>query len=264
MSWLTPRACRSPLLLAVVAASAVHALALSFVQVSRRHQTPAPASVRSHDNTPELLQFSTRMASQPSLAELPLPKARTLPPPAPRLARPAVATASTKRSSMRGTPTAGLVPKSRSLGVVKRKALPTRATRQPDQPPALTAAIAHLRAFQRRLPSPTAGSDGGASLPIASNDQTMDGFRVSDADDTASMANVLALWNQAAPWRQATGAKDTAKGGTEAMDIRRLALQPKQSLEPAIQHQQFVVGQDSIMLLWLDGQKLWLLRSGRQ
>ncbi|MEB3242908.1 MAG: hypothetical protein VKO44_04660 [Cyanobacteriota bacterium] len=78
------------------------------------------------------------------------------------------------------------------------------------------------------------------------------------------MANVLALWNQAAPWRQATGAKDTAKGGTEAMDIRRLVLQPQQSLEPAIQHQQFVVGQDSIMLLWLDGQKLWLLRSGRQ
>jgi hypothetical protein len=246
-----------PLLIGFVAAVALHALLLAYHQLRQSRSIP-PALLPSRDNTPELLQFSRQPAPLTTLEVLPLPKASLLPPPpSPEVLAPLGPSrgrlgtgADTPRSSKK--PRVGQGKRAPKVALKQRK-LGSQPQNSTGLAPRLETsdwapAVEQLRAFvELHRGSP---QDGKA------NAQTFSEL------DPAQQEAYQKLWNLAQPL-QLPSEPSTEDGTKLAIELRELPLQQSRADDLQIGHRQIVVLKGEILLFWLDGQQLWILRSPR-
>jgi hypothetical protein len=270
-----------PLLAAVLA----HGLWLSYAQLRRSRQPPPPA-LSARDDTPELLRFSRRMPLEQSFSTVPLPPASTLPPPPPDLLAPLPRTAAgapangapASRSPVKGT-AAPSRPKTRLAmaagtrpGAAALRPASGPADRQPPAPaaggatagtapggepsaelgsgPAGEGLLATLRTVRRLAGSPAAedrearvGPPGDAALLLRPEGPAAQPYEK--------------LWAGAQP--------AVATGGEmgelpQAVEVRRMPLTQARLKGAAPGHRQAVLLGEQVLLFWIDGPTLWLLR----
>lgn len=265
----------SPLLVAFLAAVAVHGLVFSFLHLKRDKQVAAP-SLLSRDNTPELLRLASQPAPLTTVDVLPLPKASVLPPPPSGLLSPLrQSRASSRRGGglTSGRPSTTLPGPSRKTTQrlvapkpgpsLNRESPATSVSPNQALPEEVTLARETLRAFQNRhLTLSQASSPNPANLPGRQRDVHLQPKVVSPVEPSLQEA-YQALWTSARPVIQpirSTGSLETAKGSIE---IRQLPLEQYRGKNLEVHHQQIVILPDNILLFWLDGETLWLLQSPR-
>lgn len=226
-----------PLLLGFVLAVVVHSLGLSFLHL-RLSQRKLPEPLKSRDNTPELLQFSSQPVPVTSIGVLPLPRPSLLPPPASSVAEQKIRSGSNGRRIVKNNP----------KGVMKRSAPHRRSkpsristpTARTETPRDLVQAIEELRAFKHRN---------------LLNDETRQGPDLQEmpkALPTEQQILVDTLWSQARPLSVKPG---------DGIEIRQLTRkQIGQAVFP-FHHRQLVVAENRLSLIWVEDQNYWILRS---
>ena len=255
-SFRLPRA-GVPLLIGFVAAVAFHALFLAYHQLRQSRLTP-PARLPSRDNTPELLQFSRQPAPLSTFEVLPLPKASLLPPPPPPDLLAPLGPSRGRQGS--GAEPSRPMKKTRvaqgkgsfKVALQQRKPEGHRQQSPPLAPRLETAdwalAVEQLRTFMELHPA--SALDGKANAQDFSE------------PDPAQQQAYQKLWNLAQPRQRPI--EPSAEGSAKlAIEIRQLPLQQTRADDLEIRHRQIVVLNDEILLFWLDGQQLWILRSPR-
>jgi hypothetical protein len=260
-----------PLLAAVLA----HGLWLSYAQLRRSRQPPMPA-LSARDDTPELLRFSRRMPLEQSFSTVPLPPASTLPPPPPDLLAPLPRTAA-------GAP-ASRPPASRA---------PAKGTAAPSRPKTRLAMAAGTRPADRQPPAPaapgaTAGpAPGGEPSAELGNGPAGEGLlatlrtvrrlagspaaedreaRIGPPGDAALLLRPEGPAAQ--PYEKLwAGAQPAVASGGEmgelpvAVEVRRVPLTQARLKGVAPGHRQAVLLGGQVLLFWIDGPTLWLLRT---
>ena len=255
-SFRLPRA-GVPLLIGFVAAVAFHALFLAYHKLRQSRLTP-PAQLPSRDNTPELLQFSRQPAPLTTFEVLPLPKASLLPPPpSPDLLAPLGPSRSRQgtgvepqRSSTKSRVAQGK--RSPNVALQQRKPGGQRQYSPALEPRLETSdwalAEEQLRNFVEHYPgSPQEGKANAQDF---------------SEPDSAQQEAYHKLWTLAQP-RQLPTQPSTEDATKLAIEIRQLPLQQSRADDLEIRHRQIVVLNGEILLFWLDGQQLWILRSPR-
>lgn len=221
-----------PLALALLTALAVHLLALAYGQLATsrqaagRQRSPVPPP---HDDTPELLEFSRQQPLEETRATVPLPPPSALPPPPDML--PAAAP---PQKAGRNQASA----KQRKKSQAPRPTLPP----EPSQPgrPALVAA-----------------TDPPATLALLL-EQARRG-EVADLLKPEAAAAYVTLWERARPASALPGAGGPA---AQELELRSLPLaEARRHSRAAIPRQhQGVLLEDRLLLLWPEGNQLWLMR----
>ena len=272
--------------LSLLAAVLVHLLALAGWQMARRRQ-PAPEGLRAADDTPILLQFSREEPLAQEKGSIPLPPAATLPPPNVGLppepttlpgkaSGPAVAARPTPGKSAAGSrpsaPSASTRPvPPRGSGTA---AAPTPAA---PVPPALGAGSPARLALEKALldargtsveianepgREPRADPRGGGGTPgpevegrPAGGDQARTpagsaALRATPAD--------LRLWGLARTSRPSPGPLEGLPAG---LAVRDLPLNQARRSGANIQHRRLVRLDDGVLLFWVEGSTVWLVRS---
>ena len=228
-SWPSFGKQKSALFLALISALACHGLLLSYLQL-QRNRPSLPEALKIKDNTPELLQFSSQPKPITNLELLPLPNARILPPPRARLpAKPAEA----KQQPQGRIASKAGIQKARQTRPLRTGAI-TSPPSTPDVPQDLAEAVEAFRSFQETHQPSTGQKDHSKAL---------------SALPPAQQESYERLWAQALPLTE------------RSIEIRSLPLQRAQSKELPIRHQQFLVMNDRIGLIWLEGQRLWILQA---
>lgn len=281
-----------PLLLPLVAAILLHGLLLAVTQRNRPTPTTADTTVV-RENTPELLRLSRSEATRSAtLATVPLPPLMPLPPP---LASGAPGGSATIRPPRSQAQEAGQVA---ARGVAaSRKRGPSAGSRRSNDLPAPAARVGGtpldwLRAAEllARNPSesgPASGqpAPGQATTAQAASGQAASGQAASwkavpSPSTTAQAASgpggspggslsLLRLEGEAAQpyrrlWQAARPVVDPPEGLRLLPDstlLRRLPLAVARSLGLPATNRQAVVFEDQLLLLWIDGPSVWLLRS---
>ena len=236
-----------PLALALLTALAVHLLALAYGQLAagrlaaggQRSPVPPP-----HDDTPELLEFSRQQPLEETLATVPLPPPSTLPPPPdllPAAAPPQKAGRNQARTKQRQKSQAP-----RLAPALKRRSPAPRPPLPPDP-------------SQPGRPALVAATDPPATLALLL-EQARRG-EVADLlkPEAAAAATYVTLWERARPASALPGAGGPA---AQELELRRLPLaEARRHSRAAIprQHQGVLLG-DRLLLLWPEGNQLWLLR----
>jgi hypothetical protein len=215
-------------LVALISALACHGLVFSYLQL-QRPRVAASTDLQSPDNTPELLQLSRESAPLTQLDHLPLPKARTLPPPPALLP---VKSRGAKPKSLASKASQAVNLPGRKLKPVASAPFPVQATK-PDGFKDVDVAVDALRLFQRQ-----------STLALAPAQQ--------DVYNT--------LWAEARPYPRTT-APTSNPLAPSPLEIRWIPLQQAQSKELPIRHHQFVVMTMRVALFWLDGSRVWILQS---
>lgn len=252
-----------PLLVACLTASALHGLLLSFHQLKRaRSSTPAPI-LQSRDNTPELLQFASQPAPLTSLESIPLPKASVLPPPPPAdLLQPLAVQRGPASPAKKASTTAVKKPTGR---IISRAKLPAQGrTSSPGLSSPVTGgpladALQQLRVLQEREASPPSKGlqeamakqegEGDAGLPAAVSAEQQEAFQE--------------LWKTARP-PQGTSLKGLPEAEIAGVEIRQLPLRQDKKSIFEFRHQQVLRLKETLVLLWIDGETLWLLQTDRK
>ena len=246
-----------PLLISFVAAVVFHALFLAYHQLRQSRLTP-PARLPSRDNTPELLQFSRQPAPLSTLEVLPLPKASFLPPP---LSPDLLAPLGPSRGRQPSGPAPSRAPKKPRVIQGKASSKVALHQRKPGGPrqqsPALlprlensllAEAAEQLRAFVELHPgSPQEGKANAQDF---------------SEPDSAQQQAYRKLWNLAQP-SQLPSEPSIEDAIKLAIEIRQLPMKDSRVDDLEIRHRQIVVLNDEILLFWLDGQQLWILKSPR-
>lgn len=255
MSWLSGLAGRRrSLWLGGVLAVSLHALLLAgFHGRGRERMEPEP--LRSRDNTPELLQFSSQPAPLTRLDGVPLPPARALPPPPGRISR----------GQGNGPPASGPAPLPQRPGLSRQKDQERRpASRAPsvaeagthgDSPGDWAMAMEELRAAAAQEPVP---ADAAAGTGVAPEGKAP----VLNAMESPLKEAYEDLWKQARPhvvpsWRRPSGIPALA------VEVRQASWRQVRVSAVPVRHGQWVVLPDQRLLLWLQGDKLYLLQVPR-
>ena len=279
----------TPLRLSLLAALLLHLLAVSAWQLNRSRQRP-PTRLVAADDTPILLQFSRQAAIDTEPLAIPLPPAMPLPlPPA------AGNSPSNPQANASGRPPqpgpelpararTGQRPKAGSMRPSDGKGLATSpspgragAIRPPALEPGSPALQAHEKALQE---APSAGSPRGEAPPAAGRSEGVDAKGEAPANGSGGRdpatsgepqggaatagierrgsAEELRLWNLARP---APGISPARQGLPKGLELRQLplALARRNGVNPT--HQRSLRADDRVILLWIDGPTLWLLRA---
>ena len=252
----------------------LHALLFSCLHLRATRRSP-PEVLRSSDNTPELLQFSSLPAGRAHSDGLPIPQSNPLPPPPnlfssmrqPTQAVDGAAAASRLlrkgRSSQRTTSLTqrraefNRDRQGRSLAIPGRDADPS--LRALDHQRDLALAMEQLRTFLRQDTSLSESArsadskDQGATerpqlLRIAVGSHLQDAFQT--------------LWKLGQPQSLQSLTPGFAKK-TDLVDVRLISLRQVRANEVPILHGQFVVLPDKVLLVWMQGEKLYFLQTSR-
>lgn len=280
--------------LSVLAAVLLHLLALAGWELVRRRQPP-PGWLRAADDTPILLQFSREEPLAQEAGGIPLPPAAPLPPPIaaevpPPNALPSGGSGAEKPAATpirQPTPVRTTQGKAGSRpGALKASA---RQVRPPGSgtasssasvapiPPALGAGSPARLALEKALleargtsaeEAMAPGREGkgdprsGGGNPIseaegrpAGGDQAKTpgggmALRATPAD--------LRLWGLAQTSRMSPGSLEGLPAG---LAVRELPLSQARRSGADIQHRRLVRLDDGVLLLWVEGSTLWLVRS---
>jgi len=286
--------------LILLAAVLIHLLALAGWQMVRRRQ-PQPPSLRAADDTPILLQFSREEPEAQDGGSIPLPPAAPLPPPqgietpgqpAPTGPAAGPGTASTLPGRAEATGNSGKekVAPSPRAGAARTPARQARAkgVGTPGTPPAAAAPplalgagsaarVALEKGLQDARP-PAAEEVQGAAKEAkkdAKTEQRNGGTnpgpegeaRSSGGDPGRTSAGgsiqqaspaEQRLWNLARPGRTTAGSREGLPPG---VTVRELPLSQARSSGADISHRRLVRLDDGVLLIWLEGSTVWLVRS---
>ena len=272
--------------LSLLAAVLVHLLALVGWQVVRRRQ-PAPEGLRAADDTPILLQFSREEPLAQETGSIPLPPAAALPPPSVGLppepttppgkaSRPAAAARPTPGKSVAGSRPSAPSASSRPVPP-KGSGTPASPTPAAPAPPALGAGSPARLALEKALldargsgtevthetgretkADPRGG--GGPPGPEAEGRPAGGDQARTPAGSAAPRANSadLRLWGLARTSRPNPGALEGLPAG---LAVRELPLSQARHSGADIQHRRLVRLDDGVLLLWVEGSTVWLVRS---
>ena len=255
-------------------AVALHALLFSCLHL-RATRRGSPEVLRSSDNTPELLQFSSLPAGRAHLDGLPIPQSNPLPPP-PNLfssmRQPAQAVdgaAAASRLLRKGRPSQSTTSLTQRRAEFNRDrqgrsfATPGRdsdpSLRALDQQRDLALAMEQLRTFLRQDTSLSESArsadfnDQGAAerpqlLRIAVGSPLQDAFQT--------------LWRLGQPQSLKPLTPISAKK-TDPVEVRLISLRQVRANAVPILHGQFVVFPDKVLLMWMQGEKLYFLQTAR-
>lgn len=239
----------SPLVFALLAAVVVHLLGFSYRQLRAQRQLQ-PSQPQLADDSPELLLFSRRQPLEESLqlaALAPLsslPSLSNLPPPpllSPRSASPA------GRRQLAGRLQGGSIQASRQR--VPRVGGTRRAHSTGFAPGFAGSALAVIRRLQGLGAAAESGGNPGLELPP-------------DPDLQRPQGDAAAAWRQL--WQRAVVVPPSAVGQispTERLELRRLPLADAAQDGLRSGERMAVVLDDQLLLLWPDGQTLWIWRA---
>jgi hypothetical protein len=286
-----------PLALPLVAAVLAHGLWISYAQL-RRSRQPPPAALSARDNTPELLRFSRRMPLEQSLGTVPLPPASTLPPPPPDLLMPlpgpgggsrsvgapaatrqrtTIAMAATPRQATARQATAGQAPAHRTAtsrrpglgptdpspptlsapGAAALNAPAGEDTAEKGSGPAPEGPLATLRTVRRLAAGPAIDGRAAADTREAGA-IPLDGAPLLLRPEGSAGQAYEKLWTGAQP---ATAPPTEMGDLPEGVELRRLPLAQARSRGVLPVHRQGVLLGGHVLLFWVDGPTLWLLRA---
>jgi hypothetical protein len=275
---------RSRWLLPVAIAVAVHGLWLAGTSLIERPRRGV-ASLPAVDNTPELLRFSIRAheaaALPPGLSTVHLPFENNLPPPPPELdgtqsppgATPALGGARARMATRRGgspPPTARATPARTTLAWGN----PGGSTQGlPTDPATALALSARLSSGADTPTDPTAGETaekGGTASP-----RTDEASREESTKDATTKTALAALARRhlrlsgsaEAPYRilwEKGSAPDNRPESLSSLpdtvELRRLPLATARELGLSQPHGISVQSPRGLLLLWVEGSDLWLIR----
>ena len=251
-----------------------------------RHSAPqAKAGLTAEDNSPELLRFSRQPPPvPPALTAVPLPGASTLPPPPP----PEPDGKSEDKASAEDKPSAE-APAPNKGGVVVVRSSPARGPGSTARPAGATKPSGAAPAGQviHLVPGtakPTPSSEAAANLGMAATPngplatllaaQRLASSSGSPNPNDSALAEAgltglqrpsgqavqayQALWNGAE-------AKDSGPGDLAALpptvQLREMAAATANAQEVPTGHRQAVVLGNQLLLFWLEGDTLWLIRA---
>lgn len=277
----------SPWRLSLLAALLLHVLAASAWQLARSRQRP-PARLTAADDTPILLQFSRQPPEDAVPLAIPLPPAipLPLPPAAPSTlqGRPGAAGPQPQPAAQADAAAQARSPQPRSSGG-KGSAIPARRPPSPTaaiSPPDLSAGAPARQALERALEEAAAGTarsdlppppgreaggesrgEAGAEAPAARSGAAAAGpgaegpaRGAATADHQATAAD-LRLWSLARTTPLSASSRDELPRGLELRHLP-LALARRSGASPV--HRQILRSEERLILLWIDGPTLWLLR----
>jgi|LakMenEpi03Aug12_release.lakeMendotaPanAssembly.Ray.scaffolds.fasta_scaffold02287_12 hypothetical protein len=235
-----------PLTLALLVALLGHGLWLAHAQLRQRRQ-PVPQALTNRDDSPELLVFSRLQPEPLTPLPIPLPAADNLPPPpplpdqaSPSVSRPTVSQPSARKASPSRVDT------------TKPAAIRTKASlAAAAQPSAARPAPA-----QAKLPPPPGPREETPPSPLR---RLQEGRRQGPVRlQGESLQSWRNLW-QAAETDATPPAALQSRG--EEIELRRIPLARARAdgLEPA--HGEVLRLDDHLLLAWIDGGQLWLLRA---
>ncbi len=245
----------SPLLIALLAAMALHLLALSYRQLRAQRQ-PEPAQPQLADDSPELLLFSRRQPLEETLQSAALPGPGNLPalslPPAPAGLKPPE-----PLRAQRSTPPSRTRPASRSPGakaslLSQRPFSPGERGRESSRglsPSSADSALSLLRRLQGRSAVTEPLKPGDSEQPSEPELQHPDGDRA-------------AGWRRL--WKGATVIPASVLGqapASEGIELRRLLLAEAGVDGLNADEPMALVVDERLLLLWPEGQTLWIWRA---
>lgn len=240
-----------PLTLALLVALLGHGLWLAHAQLRQRRQ-PVPQALTSRDDSPELLVFS-RLPPEPlTPPPIPLPAADNLPPPPPlpdqasaSVSRPSISLPSVSRPSARNA-SPSRVDTTKPAAIRPKASLAAAA-----QPPAARPAPA-----QAKPPTPPGPREETPPSPLRRLQEARRQGPVRLQGET--LQSWRNLW-QAAETDATPPAALQSRG--EEIELRRIPLARARAdgLEPA--HGEVLRLDDHLLLAWIDGGQLWLLRA---
>jgi len=260
----------SPWLLPVAIAVGLHALWLSGSSVAERPARPLPR-VRAADNTPELLRFSSRasQAASPAagLGSVTLPFENSLPPPPPELAGtspPPPPPAMAGQGQGRARPTS---PAPAPAPIAARSGLawgvePVAARGIPAD-----AATSLELAGQLDAPPTDSTPQSGQQDPTAKPEDAAKGEGSKPALAALARRHLRLTAANDRPYRilwdsgSAAGSRpDSLAGLPEGVEVRRLPLAAARAMGLAQPHGISVKSPSGLLLLWVQGEDLWLIR----
>jgi len=272
--------------LSLLAAVLVHLLALAGWQMARR-RLPAPEGLRAADDTPILLQFSREEPLAQEAGSIPLPPAATLPPPNAGLPpEPTTLPGKASGQAAAARPTQGKSSAATRPGatrassrLVRPKASGTPAAPTPvaPAPPALGAGSPARLALEKALhdargTSVEIGNEPGRETKAdprgaAANPGPEAEGRPAGGDQARTPAGSTALratpadlrlWGLARTSRPSPGPLEGLPAGVA---IRDLPLSQARRSGADIQHRRLVRLDDGVLLFWVEGSTVWLVRS---
>ncbi|MFN9629929.1 MAG: hypothetical protein ACK59A_06820 [Cyanobacteriota bacterium] len=260
----------TPLVVGFGLAITVHVLGFSLVP-GRRPVQGGPAPLENRDNTPELLQWSSQTAPLPNLEVLPLPKSAVLPPPpAAYLPRKGASGRRGPVKGARGQGPGGAWLTSTARSGESQQGRPG-ATRQAGKPRIAgpldgggqggdwAMALNQLQAVvERNPPGADAAQDAVAAPSTAAMEDSGPPRRL--ALESPGREAYQSLWRQARPQRLPP-LPTQAPGTRGAPEMRQVSLGQVRAAAVPIRHGELVVLPGEVLLIWLQGEKIFLLRS---
>ncbi|MEB3199979.1 MAG: hypothetical protein VKK62_05590 [Synechococcaceae cyanobacterium] len=272
-----------PLGLCLLGAVVLHGLGLAGWQLQRSRQLGTAAGVGaplSADDTPELLRFSRQQAQQNLMpAVVPLPGPELLPPPPPpepaaqanapsaAAARPGSRRPKGARSAVSARPTpvprprSGTPPAAGSSGAAEAEATGSAAAAN---------VLAALDQLQRQVQTRGSQAEPGTERARAAGSDTRSpasGAKGAEAEapglrllrpEPAEQEGYRSLWEKGQP---AAGPRRDWSSLPGSLERRRLPLAQARRGAAAVQHREAVLLGEQLLLFWVVGDQLWMLRS---
>jgi hypothetical protein len=258
-----------PLLLALLVALLGHALWLAHAQLRQRRE-PVPQALRSRDDSPELLVFS-RLPPEPlTTAPFPLPPDSSLPPPPPP-PLPSQSSPAAGAPPEAPGPTAGESPAQGSgkgsgkgrgrtpaakTAAAKTAAARPAATKPADRKTATVSPVAVKTVATARAPQPAEPREEAATAPLRRLQEARRQGPVRLQGE--KLQSWRSLWQAAEADASPPAALDPRGGEVE---LRRIPLARARAdgLDPS--HGEVLRLDDHLLLAWIEGSQLWLLRA---
>jgi hypothetical protein len=267
-----------PIGICLLAAVLLHSLALAMLHLQRQRLKPAPASTLSNarpvDDTPELLRFSRHQSERGTPSIVPLPGFDQLPPPPPpSLAASAAGPGGTIKPrgqwdfKPQNSGAGGRSGRGANLAAQQRRASPVRpgapvssgqarALAELETPAVL---LERLRRLASEAPQPRSVSEptsgGGPAGGRGGSGEAESPLR---RPEGAAQQPFQALWEGAQP-------ETSGPAGVSALpamlERRSLPLAQARRGGLPINHGEGVLLGDQLLLFWIQGDQLWLLRS---
>lgn len=275
-----------PFGLCLLAAVLLHSLALTLLQLQRQRSKPATASALSGampaDDTPELLRFSRHQAEVGPPSIVPLPGFDQLPPPPPMAASAPSPGANAKPKGPSDFKLSKFAADGRAGSASKAGQELHRRTSQARHgssgsggPSGLNAEVDTPAALMERLrrlasepPEARSGTEPAPGANPAGRSESRRGNDVSgrgvgEAEpqlrrpEGSAQQPYLALWESARP---EAGAPAGMPPLPATLERRSLPLQQARRGGLPINHGEGVLLGDQLLLFWIQGDQLWLLR----
>ncbi|MEB3361064.1 MAG: hypothetical protein VKI42_02940 [Synechococcaceae cyanobacterium] len=265
-----------PIGVCLLAAVLLHSLALAMLHLQRQRLKPAPASAlsdaRPADDTPELLRFSRHQSERAAPSIVPLPGFDQLPPPPPLAASAAGPGAAAKSKGLldfkpqkpgvggRSGRGANVAAQQRRASQVRHggpvSSGQARALAELETPAVLLERLRRL-ALESPEPRPVAEPPVGGG-PSGSRGGPGEAEAPLRRPEGAALQPYQALWEGA---QSETGSPAGVSALPAMLERRSLPLAQARRGGLPINHGEGVLLGDQLLLFWIQGDQLWLLRS---